>query len=215
MEVVGAFIAQGRIGERLKTEDMSVQATPIDFPGGRLICLLKTGYRYQFQPDRAEVSDLDIGQFRNGNKVFQIGYDFKELLTNIHRYIPDDKTRSKKLMIINDNPDLISVMTTTLKEYGYEVISAPEGMIRVDDIHKKKPDLILLDIDMLEDWGITVFKILKKSDATMSIPVVLTANQLSPDELKELAAQLGAEAYVTESDGLEEIIPEIEKIFDK
>jgi CheY-like chemotaxis protein len=142
-------------------------------------------------------------------------YDFKELLTNIQRYIPDDKARSKKVMIINDNPDLISVMTTTLKEYGFEVISAPEGMIRVDDVHKKKPDLILLDIDMLEDWGITVFKILKKSDATMSIPVVLTANQLSPDELKELAAQLGAEAYVTESDGLEEIIPEIEKIFDE
>jgi CheY-like chemotaxis protein len=142
-------------------------------------------------------------------------YDFKELLANVERYIPDDRARSKKIMIINDNPDLISVMTTTLKECGFEVISAPEGMIRVDDVRKKKPDLILLDIDMLEDWGITVFKILKKSDATMSIPIVLTANQLSPDELKELAARLGAEAYITESDGFEEIIPEIEKIFDE
>jgi len=142
-------------------------------------------------------------------------YDFKELLSNVQRYIPDDRARSKKIMIINDNPDLISVMTTTLKEYGFEVISAAEGMIRVDEVHKKKPDLILLDIDMLEDWGITVFKILKKSNATMSIPIVLTANQLSPDELRELAAQLGAEAYVTESDEFKEIIPEIKKIFDK
>jgi CheY-like chemotaxis protein len=142
-------------------------------------------------------------------------YDFKELLANVQRYIPDDTARSKKIMIINDNPDLIAIMTTTLKEHGFEVISALEGMIRVDDVHKKKPDLILLDIDMLENWGITVFKILKKSDATMSIPIVLTANQLSPDKLKELANQLGAEAYITESGEFEEIIPEIKKIIEE
>jgi twitching motility two-component system response regulator PilH len=118
-------------------------------------------------------------------------------------------------MIINDNPDLTSVMTTTLKKNGFEVISAPEGMIRVDDVQKKKPDMILLDIDMLEDWGITVFKILKKSDATMSIPIVLTANQLDPDELKKLATRLGAEAYVPQSEGFEEVIPKIKKIFEE
>jgi len=142
-------------------------------------------------------------------------YDFKELLANIQRYVPDDNTTSKKVLIINDNPDLTSVMTITLKEHGFEVISAPEGMIRVDEVEKKKPDLILLDIDMLEDWGITVFKILKKSDATMSIPIVLTANQMSPDELKELATQLGAEAYIPKSAELEGAIPELKKIFDK
>jgi CheY-like chemotaxis protein len=142
-------------------------------------------------------------------------YDFKELLAHVKRYISDDTDRTTKIMIINDNPAIISIMSTTLKEHGFEVISAPEGMIRVDDVHKKKPDLILLDIDMLEDWGITVFKILKKSDATMSIPIVLTANQLSPDELRELAAQLGAEAYIAKSAEFEEAIPKIKKIFEK
>jgi CheY-like chemotaxis protein len=141
-------------------------------------------------------------------------YDFKELLANLQRFIPEGKDTSKKIMLINDNPALIAVMTTTLKEHGFEVISAPEGMIRVDDVYKKKPDLILLDIEMLEDWGITVFKILKKSDATMAIPIVLTANQMSSDELRELAAQLGAEAYITKSAEFEEAIPEIKKIFE-
>jgi len=142
-------------------------------------------------------------------------YDFEELLANIQRYIPDDTARTKKIMIINDNPDLISVMTTALKGHGFEVISAREGMIRVDDVHKKKPDLILLDADMLEDWGLTVFKILKKSEATMSIPIVLTANQLNPDQLRELASQLGAEAYIPKSAEFEEAILEIKKIFEK
>jgi CheY-like chemotaxis protein len=142
-------------------------------------------------------------------------YDFEELLANIKRYISANSTTTKKIMLINDNPDLTSVMTTTLKKNGFEVISAPEGMIRVDDVHKKKPDLILLDIDMLEDWGITVFKILKKSDTTMSIPIVLTANQLDPDELKDLASKLGAEAFISKSDGFDKAIPKIKKIFAK
>jgi hypothetical protein len=79
LDVIGTFIASGKIGENLKTENMSVRATPIDFPGGRLICLVKTGDGYQYQPDRAEVANLDISQFGNGDKVFQINYDLKEL----------------------------------------------------------------------------------------------------------------------------------------
>ena len=47
----------------------------------------------------------------------------------------------------------------------------------------------------------------------MSIPIVLTANQLNPDELRELAAQLGAEAYIPKSTEFEDAIPEIKKIF--
>jgi CheY-like chemotaxis protein len=142
-------------------------------------------------------------------------YDFKELLKNVQRYVSDDRTRSQKIMIINDNPDLISVMTTTLKKHGFEVISAPEGMIRVDDVHKKKPDLILLDIDMLEEWGITVFNILKKSDETTSIPIVLTANQWNSEDLQELAAKLGAEAYIPKSEEFEEVISKIKKILEE
>jgi CheY-like chemotaxis protein len=139
-------------------------------------------------------------------------YDFKELLANIQRYVGEDRDTTWKVMIINDNPDLTAMMTASLKEHGFEVISAPEGMIRVDDVRKKRLDLILLDIDMLEDWGITVFKILKRSDATMSIPIVLMANQLSPEELRELAAQLGADAFISKSSEFEEAIPEIKKI---
>ena len=78
LDVVGPLIAQGRTGRRLKTNDPSVWATPIDFPGGRLICLLKTGERYHYQPDGAEVKDLRVETGVDG-RLYQIGFDFKEL----------------------------------------------------------------------------------------------------------------------------------------
>ena len=78
LEVVGPLIAQGRTGERLKTSDPTVWATPIDFPGGRLICLLKTGDLYHYQPDAAEAKDVRVETGVSG-RVYQIGSGFSEL----------------------------------------------------------------------------------------------------------------------------------------
>ena len=78
LDVVGPLIAQGKAGDRLKTSDPSVQATPIDFPGGRLICLVKTGDNYQYQPDAAAVTDVRVDVGAPG-RVYQIGPEFREL----------------------------------------------------------------------------------------------------------------------------------------
>ena len=77
-DVVGPLIAQGRAGERLRTSDPSVWATPIDFPGGRLICLLKTGEHYHYQPDRAEAKKVRV-EVGTPGAVYQIGEEFKTL----------------------------------------------------------------------------------------------------------------------------------------
>lgn len=78
LNVVGPLIAQGRTGERLKTSDPSVWATPIDFPSGRLICLLKNADRYHYQPDRGEAQGLRVDVGVPGS-IHQIGSDFREL----------------------------------------------------------------------------------------------------------------------------------------
>jgi len=122
-------------------------------------------------------------------------YDFKELLTHIEQYTGRKKAK-RKILIINDDPALVTLMATYLKGYGYKLISAPSRMVNVNHVKKIKPDVILLDIGLLGDWGVAIFEILKRSGSTMSIPIILMASQLSPEELKEIAAQLGAEDYL-------------------
>ena len=87
LDVVGPLIAAGRTGERVGTSEPSVWATPIDFPAagtdlgrgrGRLICLLKNGDDYHYQPDAGRVEDLRVDVGVPG-KVYQIGADFREL----------------------------------------------------------------------------------------------------------------------------------------
>jgi hypothetical protein len=75
LDVVGPLIAAAEsTGARLATSDSTVWATPIYFPGGRLISLIKTGYSYHYQPDRGEVTGLGI--YGVSGNLYQVGYDF-------------------------------------------------------------------------------------------------------------------------------------------
>ena len=79
LDIVGPFIAQGRVGERIKTSDPTVRATPVDFPGGRLVCLLKTGDDYHYQPDAAEAKDVQLPGGYAGSRMIQIGPELRGL----------------------------------------------------------------------------------------------------------------------------------------
>jgi CheY-like chemotaxis protein len=139
-------------------------------------------------------------------------YDFKELLSQINRYTAKLQSETKKIMIINDDPAFVKSITAALQEHHYEILSAPDGMVKVDQIHNLKPDLILLDLGMLEDWGVVMLSLLKTSDTTMSIPIILMHNQLSTNELEKITSELGAEDYITNTSKIKDVIDKIQKI---
>ena len=142
-------------------------------------------------------------------------YDFGDLLKHIHLYTSYEAKVRKKVLIINDDPALVTLMASYLNEYGYTVISRPPRMFDVSHVQKIAPDVILLDIDLIEDWGVGIFEILKKSRGTKSIPIVLMASQLMPEELKEIAGRLGAEDYVSQLFEFAEVDRKIKKVSTK
>lgn len=139
-------------------------------------------------------------------------YDFKELLAHIQQYTIPVGTEKKKILIINDDPALVTLMASYLKDYGYLVISRPPRMFSVRDVRKANPHVILLDIDLLEHWGVAIFKILKRTRSTKSIPVILMASQLTSEELKEIANQLGADDFVADLFEFDEVDRKIKKL---
>jgi CheY-like chemotaxis protein len=142
-------------------------------------------------------------------------YDFKELLKHIHKHIDHERKVEKRVLIINDDPALVTLMASYLKEYGSHVISKPPRMFNVNQVRKVNPDVILLDIDLLEDWGFAIFEILKKTQSTKSIPIILMASQLTTEQLKEVADQLGAEDFVTQLFAFDDVDRKIRKVSTK
>lgn len=81
-----------------------------------------------------------------------------------------------KILVVEDEPDLVLVIVERLKTAGFDVTSATNGREALEQIKNKKPDLIITDVIMPELDGFGLFKELQKNTATAKIPViVLTA----------------------------------------
>jgi DNA-binding response OmpR family regulator len=102
----------------------------------------------------------------------------------------------KKILLIEDNPEVRENTSEILSLANYNVVTAENGKIGVDLAQKEKPDLIICDIMMPELDGYGVLHILSKNEQTTNIPFIfLTAKTEKTDIRKGM--NLGADDYLT------------------
>ncbi len=80
---------------------------------------------------------------------------------------------SNKILVVEDEPDLSLVIVERLKSAGYDVYSATNGKVALEQIKTNKPDLIISDVLMPELDGFGLFKALQQNPATAKIPVII------------------------------------------
>ncbi|KPK27843.1 MAG: hypothetical protein AMK69_09720 [Nitrospira bacterium SG8_3] len=80
---------------------------------------------------------------------------------------------SKKILIVDDERDVITFLSAILEENGYTSISAKDGVEGLDLLRKENPDLVLLDLMMPKKSGITMFQELRKDSKLSNTPVVV------------------------------------------
>ena len=81
--------------------------------------------------------------------------------------------KNKTVMVVDDNPDIVTIVKTILEGKGYGVQSAYSGKEVFNLLTEQKPDLIVLDIMMPQMDGLEVLTRLKGDAATSTIPVIL------------------------------------------
>jgi len=79
----------------------------------------------------------------------------------------------KKILIIDDEPDIVFYLKTFLEDHNYTTLSANEADTGFKIAKKEHPDLICLDIMMPKKSGITFYKEIKKDKKLQSIPVII------------------------------------------
>ena len=116
---------------------------------------------------------------------------------------------SKKILLVEDDPELLDVMTTKLSLSGLEFAVAETGRQALDYISQNPPALILLDILLPDIDGLTVLSELVKKEETKVIPVIILSN-LADQASMEQAAAIGPYEYLvkTKTD-LNELIKKI------
>jgi two-component system alkaline phosphatase synthesis response regulator PhoP len=80
----------------------------------------------------------------------------------------------KKILIIDDDIDLVEAMRLTLEKEGFEVIDAQDGKKGLEKIKAEKPDLIILDVMMeTQDEGFHIAYKIRKNDDTVDLPIIM------------------------------------------
>ena len=97
-----------------------------------------------------------------------------------------------KILLVEDDPDLMALTQTILQTAGHLVMTASDGKMALDWLASSKPDLVVLDVGLPDMSGIEVCKKIKSEHATRRIPVIiLTANV---DNQTKMQANLAAHA---------------------
>jgi two-component system, OmpR family, phosphate regulon response regulator PhoB len=101
----------------------------------------------------------------------------------------------KTILIIEDERDLLDLIAFNLEREGYRVLTALDGKDGLDTARNRSPDLIILDLMLPGIMGTDICRILKNSDKTASIPIImLTAKGEEIDRV--VGFEVGADDYV-------------------
>ncbi|MGD9817293.1 MAG: response regulator [Desulfomonilaceae bacterium] len=80
---------------------------------------------------------------------------------------------AKKILVIDDEPDMVTFLTTLLEDHGYETVTAMDGDEGLSQLRSQKPDLVSLDLLMPNKTGIKMFRELRKDPDLCNTPVIM------------------------------------------
>lgn len=87
---------------------------------------------------------------------------------------------AKKILIIDDEPDVLTFIGTLLRKNGYDVIEACDGVEGMKKVIDERPDLVCLDLLMPEKTGIKMYHEMRKDQELKKVPVIMVTGFMAP-----------------------------------
>jgi len=119
----------------------------------------------------------------------------------------------KKILVIDDDPDVLELLEYNLKKEGFYVVTAPSGLSAMWGLEEdRRPDVVLLDLMMPTLDGYEMCKYLKSSDEFRGVPVIIISAKGSREDVRKGLA-LGADAYLPKASfSMKALIEEVRRV---
>lgn len=115
----------------------------------------------------------------------------------------------KKILIIEDEPNIRELILYNIKTNGYDGLAAEDGIMGISMVHNKKPDLILLDIMLPGKSGYEICRELREEGNNTPI-IMITAKTDETD--KVMGLEYGADDYISKPFGIRELMARIKAV---
>ena len=118
-------------------------------------------------------------------------------------------TQSKKILIIEDDKDLLHILSETFKRERFTVLEAPDGEEGLKMALENRPDLILLDLILPRMDGLTMLEKFREDEVGKNTPVIILTNLGNAEDVSR-AIKSGAYDFLVKSDWkLEELVAKV------
>ncbi|MCU0640540.1 MAG: response regulator [Candidatus Margulisbacteria bacterium] len=101
-----------------------------------------------------------------------------------------------KILVVDDEPDVASLLTLMLKAQGYTVVTASDGQEALEKARSENPDLILLDVMLPRMDGYKVARMLKFDEKYSQIPIIMLTAKIQERD-RQTGLEMGANDYLT------------------
>jgi len=119
-----------------------------------------------------------------------------------------------KILVVDDEINLVELMHMHLEELGYEVVAANDGEEGLEKAKSEKPDLIVLDIIMSKKDGFEVCRTLKNDARYNKIPIIFLSAMAQPDNFRT-GKEVMADAYIVKPFEPTILLAKIEALLEK
>lgn len=120
--------------------------------------------------------------------------------------------KSKKILIVEDEKDLVTLLSKALEKEDFEVIYARNGVDGLSMAKEYTPDIVLLDLDIPGIDGLTVLEKLREDEKSKNIPVIIFSNSADVSDLSKAIDQ-GVLCYLVKSNWkIEDVIKKIKEV---
>ena len=115
-----------------------------------------------------------------------------------------------RILVVEDDPDIMRILTHTLTAVGHEVIPAYGGEDAIRKVKAQKFDLVLTDLAMPKVSGVAVIQSIKADPTTRHIPVLAVTAHVW-DGIAQSAGQVGCDGYISKPFSMKQLVQEVQK----
>ncbi|MBI5360484.1 MAG: response regulator [Planctomycetes bacterium] len=140
-------------------------------------------------------------------------FDHEKLIQSIKRIEMErsDKLNKKKILIVDDDSNVVALLTMALTGKNYHTFGAYDGFQAISIAKREKPDIIILDLMLPEMDGYEVIKVLKNDPETADIPIITITGRNEPADA-EKTRELGVKEYLLKPFTTKTLLDELDNI---
>jgi len=120
----------------------------------------------------------------------------------------NDKKAKKKILIVDDEPDIVETLKFLIESEGFESIIAMDGEEALRKAKEENPDVMILDVMLPKINGYKVCRLLKFDNKYKHIPILMVTAR-SQEEDKVIGEETGADEYITKPFDINELLQKI------